>query len=314
MKNRFYLFTFSIVFFISCSKTNSPDASKPVVYVGGQNGTPGYSTQGVMWMNDSLVKFPGTSEMTSISLNGNDIYALDGNVYFKNGVAVTIPDISYSRKILAVGSDVYVIGATIPSSSLGYGSTAAALYWKNGVMVNLTQNMPNVGAASTKDIAVSGNDVYVCGYLAADNNDTLDAVYWKNGQLNHLPNGYSATCIAVSGNDVYVGGTSLRDGDVYWKNGVMHVLGNAAWINAMTVSGSDVYIAGFTALGPDQACYWKNGVLVNLTSGSSATGIAVNGSDIYCSGNLNGSYACYWKNGVVDTLGSGSASSIAVRP
>jgi hypothetical protein len=298
---------------ISCTKSNTPSVKKPIVYVGGLTGTLGLQTQGVMWVNDSITNFTGASQMTSISVDGSDIYALDGNVYFKNGTAVTVPDVLFSSKIMASGNDVYVIGATLASSVLG-GSTAAAVYWKNSVLVNLTQNLPDVVAASTKDIFVSGNDVYVCGYLATSNNDTLDAVYWKNGELNHLPNGYMATCISVSGSDVYVGGSSLRDGDVYWKNGTMHILGNAAWVNSIATSGSDVYIAGFTALGPDQACYWKNGQLMPLPEGFTATGITVSGTDVYCSGNTNANYACYWKNGIVDTLGPGMTSSIAVRP
>ena len=314
MKRQNFIIAVLSLCIISCSKTNSDAGNKPVVYVGGLTGIPGYSTQGVVWVGDSATNFSGAGEITSVSVNGHDIYALAGNVYWKNGAPATIPDIHFSSEILAVQNDVYIIGASLASSNAGSGSTAAAVYWKNGSMVNLTQNLPDVVAAFTKGIAVSGSDVYLCGYLFTGYNDTLDAVYWKNGQLNYLPNGYMAKCIAVSGLDVYVGGTSLHDGDVYWKNGVMHTLGNAAQVTAITAIGSDVYIAGFTASGPNQACYWKNGQMIPLPEGFEVTGIALHGADVYCSGNINSNQACFWRNGVVDTLGMGSTSSIAVGP
>ncbi|HMH34009.1 MAG TPA: hypothetical protein VK543_13310 [Puia sp.] len=310
-----YLFIIVLALFtMSCSKTSSYAGKKPTVYVSGLSGVLGISTQGVVWVGDSATNFSGAGEITSVSVNGRDIYSLAGKVYWKNGVDVTVPDILFSSNILVAQNDVFIIGASLASSNAGVGTTAAAVYWKNGSMVNLTQNLPDVVAASTKGIAVSGNDVYVCGYLYTGYNDTLDAVYWKNGQLNYLPDGYMAKCIAVSGSDVYVGGTSLHNGDVYWKNGVMQILGNASQVNAITTSGSDVYVAGYTAAGPNEACYWKNGQLMPLPEGNAVTGIAVYASDVYCSGNTNSNHACFWKNGVVDTLGVGVTSSIVVGP
>jgi hypothetical protein len=312
MKWHHLLNTGLFVFIISCTKSGSSADNKPMVYVGGLTGTPGISTQGVMWTNDSLFSFPNASQITSVSVSGSDVYALDGNVYWKNGVPVTVQDIVFSNSIVVSGNDVYITGASQTSSNSGVGSTAAAVYWKNGTMINLTQNVPDVVAAFTKGIAISGTDVYVCGYLYTGYNDSLDAVYWKNGELNHLPNGYIASCIAVSGSDVYVGGTSLHNGDVYWKNGVMQSLGNNALVNAMVASGSSIYIAGFTAAGPDQGVYWVNGQPIQLPGSSSATGIAVHGSDVYCSGNVNANDACVWKNALVDTLGIGAANCVAV--
>ena len=314
MKTPFLLLFVFISLVYSCSKTNSSNNSgnKPNIYVGGLTGTLGYSTQGVVWKNDSAINYLNAAGITSLCLSGTDLYTVDGNVYWKNEVPTTLPDIRVSNQILVSGNDVYITGSSLTSNNT---ATAAAVYWKNGNLINLTQNIPNIVAAFTKGVAVSGSDVYVCGYLYSGYNDSLDAVYWKNGQVNYLPNGYMAKCIAVSGSDVYVGGTSLHNGDVYWKNGVMQSLGNNAWVNAITVSGADVYIGGFTVSGPDQGVYWKNGqVVAQLPGCNAATGIAVYGSDVYCSGNTNSNYAAFWKNGVPDTLGIGNASSIAVGP
>ena len=210
------------------------------------------------------------------------------------------------------GSDVYVVGATIPSSALGFGTTAAALYFKNGVQVDVSQNLSNVGAGSTTGLTISGSDIYVSAYLSVGYNDTINAVYWKNDTLNYLPNGYMAKAIAVSGNDVYVAGTSLNNGDVYWINGVMQTLGpDPAIVNCIVVAGNDVYVGG-TTYGQNMAVYWKNGVEVQLPGGYTVNAMAVAGSDVYAAGNDNGGYAVYWKNGVVDTLGIGGANSIVV--
>ncbi len=313
MKTPLAFFIIFIFIFFSCSKSRTPGTSEPAtVYVGGLSGTPGLTTQGVVWVNGQSTSIPNTSSVTAICISGGDVYVLQGNTYLKNGNPVTIPDVYASSSILVSGQDVYVIGRTLASSNSGVGSTAAAVYWKNGVEINLTQNLADVVAATTTGIAVSGSDVYVSGYLYVNGNDTNDAVYWKNGILHYLPDGYMAKCIAVSGNDVYVGGSSLHSSDKYWINGVEQSLGNNAWVNTITTSGSDVYIAGFTASGPDQATYWKNGISVPLPEGYAGTGIAVSGTDVYVSGNTNGGNAVFWKNTLVDTLGNGEASCIAV--
>lgn len=311
MKRYFLPGIICVCLMISCSKNNNTPEKQPTVYTGGLTGILGYTTQGVVWTNDSTVNFPGSGQINSVALSGSDLYALSGNIYFKNGNPVTVPDIRISKQIVVSGNDVYIAGSSLTS---GNSATAAAVYWKNGSLVNLTSNLTEVAAAFTNGIAVSGSDVYVCGYLFQGYNDSLDAVYWKNGQLFHLPNGYMAKCIAVSGSDVYIGGTSLHDGDVYWKNGVMQSLGNNAWVNAITASGSDVYVAGFTVAAGDQGCYWKNGQQVLLPGNNGATGIAIHGMDVYCSGNTNSNDAVYWKNSVPDTLGIGAANAIVVAP
>ena len=308
--------------FSSCHKHGGKGGSdsNAMVYVAGYQGIPGFNAAGALWVNGVSATVPNSSGIVSMCLNDTSVYLLNGApsvygaaTYWNNMVPATIPNAIFTKSIQALNGDVYVVGGTVESSSSGVGSTAAALYFKNGAPVNLTQNLPNVVAAFTNGIAFSGSDVYVCGYLYAGSNDTADAVYWKNGTLTYLPSGYMAKAIAVSGNDVYVAGTPIHGGDVYWKNGAMQPLGpDAAIASCIAVVGNDVYVGG-TTLGENKAVYWKNGVEVELPGGYAVNAMAVVGSDVYAAGNNNGGYAVVWKNGVPDTLGIGGASAIVVK-
>jgi hypothetical protein len=140
-----------------------------------------------------------------------------------------------------------------------------ATYWKNGVVVHLTDATQT---AEANAIIVSGNDVYVAG--SVNNN----AVYWKNGTPHILAYSNStlfycvANSIAVSGNDVYVAGTSSGafSKALCWKNGIgiplqgigQQVSGTA---NSIAVYGNDVYVAGnlfYLSPGWIAAKCWKN--------------------------------------------------------
>lgn len=297
---------------ISCHKNSSkPGTANATVYIAGYLGTPGLTTNGTYWKNKQPINIPNASELTSIAVADTDVYVLGGRSYWKNGVPQVIPDAWFSSSIHISGGDVYIVGATSASSALGYGTTAAAIYFKNGAQVNLSQGISNVVAARTTGMAIAGSDIYCSAYFSVGN-DTISAAYWKNGTLTYLPNGYMTAAIAVSGSDVYVAGTSLRNGDVYWKNGNMQTLGpSPAFVKCMTVSGGDIYVGG-TTYGMERAVYWKNGVEVHLSGGYTINDMAVVGSDVYAVGNANGGYAVWWKNGVVDTLGIGGADAIAV--
>ena len=199
-------------------------------------------------------------------------------------------------------------------------------YWKDSI--------PTFVSDSTKSetvtgIAVSGQDIYLSGYLQGTY--WPFAQYWKNGVVTKLTDSASTTTgIAVSGNDVYVSGyiygqTTLATSFArYWKNGVPVALevGTAQWgyTSGIVVSGSDVYVSGYSvnpAPGGGYtsiAMYWKNGVRVNVTDGTKfaeANGIAVSGNDVYVAGvesdppNTNG-IARYWKNGVQVSLTDGT--------
>jgi hypothetical protein len=291
----------SIIIF-SCTNKNG---SFTDVYISGTLQDPTYSGA-VYWKNRKPV--PVTSLLNNIIVSGNDIYTLGSDFYAKNGIVTTLPNAMGTTGFFVDGADVYVTGYTAASLST---ATAAAIYWKNGVQVNLTQSTDTVTAATTYAVFVSNGDVYVAGIIGINYRNEF-GVYWKNGNRVSIPNAYMPKAIAVSGNNIYVAGSSLTDGDVYWINGAEQILGGAAIINSMVVSGTDVYLAGYSAIGPNQAAYWKNGVAVMLPNGSDATGIAVSGNTVYTCGNGGYNDAVYWKNSVIDTLGSGTATGIAL--
>src|SRR6202012_2212785 len=106
----------------------------------------------------------------------------------------------------------------------------------------------------TSGIFVSGNDVYVAGYISGET--FPQALYWQNGVVHKVgPPNSAALCISVSGNDVYVGGYISKGADSYgviWKNGVEIPLGNAneeCTVSSILVSGGDIYFVGTDFVG-----------------------------------------------------------------
>jgi hypothetical protein len=180
-------------------------------------------------------------------------------------------------------------------------------YWENGKAVLLPHGGDDRGryAGGCSGIAVSGNDVYVCGKYH------YNAAYWKNGEVVQLHDNISvsnASSIFISGNDVYVAGNA-GDTAAYWKNGQLVKLSDSAGSVAtgIAVSGNDIYVSGRIG---NYAVYWKNGLVVYLTDGTiseTAAGIIISGNDIYITG-ITETVAAgdlsveYWRNGVFTKL------------
>jgi len=171
----------------------------------------------VYWKNGELIQI-ADGEARGIAVSGNGVYTCGyhflfdapipsyrprmGAAYWKNGEIVELAEDAYATGIAVLGNDVYVCGyryELIPiydEKQRPEGGMVdwregekEAVYWKNGQQITLAQNAQATG------IAVSGNDVYICGYTNPDS-DTPTAVYWKNKQQIVLGDG-KANAIVV---------------------------------------------------------------------------------------------------------------------
>ena len=199
------------------------------------------------------------------------------------------------------------------------------MYWKNNVLVKLTNGLTHVSAYA---IAINGNDIYVAGSVNGN------AAYWKNGNLINLinssyPSNYgvaAANSIVINGNDVYFGGTTIAPNGntvaTYWKNGVAVDLTNGsknAGVNAIAIDNdNNVYAAGYvdTTNTRTIATYWKNGVPTMLPEATSYTlcnGIAIKGANVYVT--EVGPQCGYWKNNTfVNLADCYDVSNIVIVP
>ncbi len=152
------------------------------------------------WVNGVASFLSGTSEsdiLTGIYVSGSDVYTCgygssSGHIfalYGKNTGALTylnVPDNTkpaYATSIYVSGTDVYIAGF--------YNSLA--VYWKNGVMVNLTNTVPTISTNEAAwGITGNGTDIYICG-----NDQSKGVGYWKNGVFTALPSCSSVTGIFV---------------------------------------------------------------------------------------------------------------------
>ena len=317
------------LFISSCDIQDHVIPTTSNVYVAGYENS-GTNNTAKYWKNGKAVDLLTSGNAlvaTSIAALGEDLHVVgwEGDStsaaqpkYWKNGVLQPfsgqyLPTVL--SKVLLLGNDVYVAGSG--GDAGGY----YAMYWKNGVPVNLN----NALGGWARDMAIADGDVYVTGNASGGPGELAVARYWKNGVSvdltsgpeQHLPNG-----IAVSGGNVHVVGTmggKYRTIAKYWKNGVETILSPSSYhSNAedVAVLGNDVYIVGNVAdsLSYYSAIIWKNGFETTLPGGVAATGIAIIGNDIYVSGaGLNGStsVAKYWKNGVPVELSNGVSNTAA---
>lgn len=327
--SEYFLLILLIVSFTSCKKNVNNNPNGPLVYISGygqhapfywKNGVitylpmkspAGFAIASSIFVSDSNVYLAGTD------YSGNAINA----VYWNNGIEYTLTDLpevirSFTSSIFVSGTDVYVSGYELTKDSLG-----TAVYWKNGVPVNLTPVVPPYptpptppvitigryllsGYAMASSIYVSNGDIYVGGY-----NQFFKAAYWKNGLVTQLADTNlisNVSSMFISGNDIYAAGW-LTDSAVYWKNGMVTYLydGLPSQAFSIFVSGNDVYVSG----GEDGvARYWKNGISTLLQSGNTiASSIFVLGDDVYVAGGKN-SHPEFWKNGTITNLPVGTSA------
>ena len=205
---------------------------------------------------------------------------------------------SYANSISVSGGNVYVCGS----------HSTNAVVWKNGTITALGQGYYN----SSSDyvyyygtaMQVSGDDVYVAGYLGNDRSYNSSMI-WKNGtELYSWVQNAVFTDIAISGDNVYVSGYKKDEFFRYvatvWKNGdelYSDIAGSE--FSSISVSENDVYVTGYTTNSASNkvATVWKNGaVLYQLADGATDTrgdDICAKDNDIYVlARNI------VWKNGV----------------
>jgi hypothetical protein len=216
-----------------------------------KNGVPTYLT------SDAI-----SSAASSIAVSGNDVYvagySYDSSkmkegcelnnmcehykeaTYWKNGVPVFLTDgiidEATADKIAVSGQDVYLTGKFTGFIDPRY-TVSQPMYWKNGVMTSVSDYGGGFNV-NVNDIAISGNDVYICGcnslYESGSgfpNDYYPKALYWKNAAPFYCPDQTgaitgTARSIALLGNDVYTAGRMeyplplLTSAVKCWKNGI----------------------------------------------------------------------------------------------
>lgn len=289
------------------------------------NSNESISTEAIVVADDGTVYVGGA--MTSDAMGGYEAATV-----WKNGVAqlLTKMDRPTDASVygLAVdGNDIWAAGFFRYTRDEGWSFRRdAAILWKNGNMIELTQGETY---AKAWDVTVSGNYVYAAGEVSNADGYAV-ATVWKGSkdatdgstyEVTSLSDGRShayAEAICVDGSDVYATGYKSLNGDskvaVLWKNGVETVLtNNESYAVSVCVDGSDVYVAGWEYVDINGrscavATLWVNGVaehLYNQPHTSQARCVSVKGGKVYASGFI-GDQAVIWIDGVAGAVTNGA--------
>jgi hypothetical protein len=291
-----------------------------VTYVAGiyQSGTTGDGEviyQPCYWANGTLVTLKDTDGQTAFSNGGETtgIAISNGTVYtagssgrgepmtagYWSGTsfhALALPkDVSYAYTMSIAASasgDVFIAGYYYDGND-----KTTPCYWKNGAIQSLSP-LSGAIAAYVYSIALSGDDVYLCGISWMAGEEDTDGglsrpCYWKNNECFALdgPNADKsfpgetqyARSICVANGVVYTAGYYRTDDysvPCYWEETTLHALTGGpvtdVYLSAIAVSDGVVSVAGYYKMQPIKArasisriripCYWEGGTFHDLVT------------------------------------------------
>lgn len=311
-----------MIVIFSCKKEDKKDEIPSVtnVYISGTTD----SGETVYWKNGERINCITTSLYEMVISNG-DIYFPTQKGYSKNGMQINLPHASRINSISVNGNDVYALGLSdTPQNSTTY-------YWKNDSLINLpdtlfvrsllnissTKNNLVIGAQRSSFIIsywqnnslhISNSKCFIMG-MVVSNSDVYQygmtfigvyPVYLKNGEENvvNISNYDSLQYIndmAVHNNDVYFT-VYARPSDyyhrvyenipLYWKNNQKIGLGilDAYTIPAsIAVDGDDVYVianqevpsSDSSRIESNNVVLWKNGIQETVIPNAKAAKIII---------------------------------------
>ncbi len=229
--------------------------------------------------------------------------------YWKNGQIVLLNSTGFEnitvKKIIVSNSNTYLLGE-------GYSNQATnqlcSLFWKNGVLTNLTESFgfpSNNNTLGVTDMDVAGNDVYFSGYISGLTlpSQTISLVYWKNNQINVVRHYYDSfyntvTFIKVLNNVVYISGRGLVNAlgiaNGFYTNNVYNQVDNAV-ITGFEVNNNQMIVYG----SPDVGAFYFN---VNTNVKTSVNFQTAGGIEKMCFDNNNVYYSNLqqiYKNGTI---------------
>lgn len=324
----FYSMAFApaLFFSVNCGNFTGGDGIQPQsrqtpsLIVAGSTSV-GLYNQACYWINGEQVSLHNPAWMysyaTDLSVSGNNIYVCgeyseDGtnnfSCYWVNNVSdvVTLPipgtaTSSVARRIIADGSDVYVLGTY-------YDVSTFYCYWINGVRTDISTLAPAIQMDNVVDMFLYDGELYIAGRSTA-----FLVSYFTVGGIQYWPGGGALMGDAMS---IFVDGAGVHM--VYYYLSYSYLLNDtvdatAAFgtsdmttytANDLYISGSDIYVSGYYYGGtPYQACYWQNGTLTDLGNGTDASyayAIQYFEGHVYTAGTQNvGTVVspCYWIDG-----------------
>ncbi len=263
---------------------------------------------------------PSPSSPKSVYICGFEINASGKNVakYWKDEVEVVLSDgvkDAVARAIWVEGNDIYLAGSRKVSTA---GSLSVPVYWKNGVMSDLSSD-PAVLSVAT-DIFIQNQNIYIVGNERNEDGVSV-AKLWINAEVTDLSDGIvdaGATGVFVQNGTIHVVGwqntsaVNTAQKAIHWTNGVPQELpsyDSKSTAFDVEVSNGNVFISGVLELdnGQYKSILWKNGEPL-YTSPSvenlQANKMSISGGDVYMAGSYgsSGCTACYWKNGSLNEL------------